>query len=177
MNDRLYQNQILFLNFHGFFGSEMIRKIVTKYCFRFVFLIILHFFQKCNLFFRNCLDFFPVLCYARKQEHLFWQNTGGFYERKNRSFGSFLSCLYKKTRYTGSFHSMRYLLALKDGQISATIYPGPYCFEVTPDDEKETKLFEYSPEGLTETVDWLNQRYDEFYREKDSILTGDESLQ
>ena len=66
---------------------------------------------------------------------------------------------------------------LKDGQISATIYPGPYCFEVTPDDEKETKLFEYSPEGLTETVDWLNQRYDEFYREKDSILTGDESLQ
>lgn len=71
MNDRLYQNQILLLNFHGFFGSEMIRKIVTKYCFRFVFLIILHFFQKCNLFFRNCLDFFPVLCYARKQEHLF----------------------------------------------------------------------------------------------------------
>ena len=70
--------------------------------------------------------------------------------------GVFSLAYIKKTRYTGSFHSMRYLLALKDGQISATIYPGPYCFEVTPDDEKETKLFEYSPEGLTETVDWLN---------------------
>ena len=91
--------------------------------------------------------------------------------------GVFSLAYIKKTRYTGSFHSMRYLLALKDGQISATIYPGPYCFEVTPDDVKETNLFEYSPEGLNETVDWLNQRYDEFYREKDSILTGDESLQ
>lgn len=42
---RLYQNQILFLNFPGFFGSEMIRKIVTKYCFRFVFLSYYTFFK------------------------------------------------------------------------------------------------------------------------------------
>ena len=72
---------------------------------------------------------------------------------------------------------MRYLLALKDGQISATIYPGPYCFEVTPTMKRKPSFSNIPPEGLTETVDWLNQRYDEFYREKDSILTGDESLQ
>ena len=47
-----------FLNFHGFFGSEMIRKIVTKYCFRFCFSYHTTLFQKCNLFFHNCLDFF-----------------------------------------------------------------------------------------------------------------------
>ena len=91
--------------------------------------------------------------------------------------GVFSLAYIKKSRYTGSFHSMRYLLDLKDGQISATIYPGPYCFEVTPEEEKETAFFEYSPEGLTETVAWLNQRYDELYREKDNALTGEEPIQ
>lgn len=91
--------------------------------------------------------------------------------------GVFSLAYIKKSRYTGSFHSMRYLLELKDGQIAATIYPGPYCFEITPDDEKETAFFEYSPEGLNETVAWLNQCYDERYREKDTLLTGDETIQ
>lgn len=91
--------------------------------------------------------------------------------------GVFSLAYIKKSRYTGSFHSMRYVLDLKDGQISATIYPGPYCFEVTPDEEKETEFFEYSPEGLEATIAWMNHRYDELYREKDSILTGDEALQ
>ena len=40
--------------------------------------------------------------------------------------GVFSLAYIKKTRYTGSFHSMRYLLALKDGQISATIVANSY---------------------------------------------------
>ena len=83
--------------------------------------------------------------------------------------GMFSLGFIKKSRYTGSFHSMRYLLDTVDGKISATIYPGPYCFEATPDDQKETAFFEFSSDGLAETVAWLNQRYRESFRPGETI--------
>lgn len=86
--------------------------------------------------------------------------------------GVFSLAFIKKSRYTGSFHNMRYLLDMVDGKISATIYPGPYCFEATPTEQKETKFFEFSPEGLTETVAWLNQRYEETFLRKDYPKEG-----
>ena len=36
-------------------------------------------FPKMQSFFRICLDFFPDLCYSRKQMRTFVLNTGGFY--------------------------------------------------------------------------------------------------
>lgn len=77
--------------------------------------------------------------------------------------GMFSLSYIKKSRYTGSFRNMRYLLDMTDGKISATIYPGPYCFEATPREQMETQYFEFSPEGLEKTVQWLNQRYKEAF--------------
>ena len=54
------------------------------------------------------------ICFDKIQE--------AFMNEKIDLSGVFSLAYIKKTRYTGSFHSMRYLLALKDGQISATIY-------------------------------------------------------
>lgn len=70
----------------------------------------------------------------------------------------------KKERFTGSCRKMRYMLCMEEGKIKAIVYPGPYCFEATPEEEKETEFFEASPEGLERAVDWLNQMYQEKYR-------------
>ena len=56
---------------------------------------------------------------------------------------------------------MRYVLDLEEGKIKAVVYPGPYCFEATPIEEMEIGYFDFSDEGLEQTVEWLNQRYEE----------------
>ena len=70
----------------------------------------------------------------------------------------------KKERFTGSCKKMRYMLCMEEGQIKATIYPGPYCFEMTPDEKKESEFFDASTDGLGMAVDWLNQMYREKYQ-------------
>lgn len=80
----------------------------------------------------------------------------------------------KKSRFTGSYQGMRYLLqkkereeAAQDGEpvrtgavLEAVIWPEPYNFEATEAKEKHGKDFVFSGEGLWEAVDWLNQEYE-----------------
>ena len=51
----------------------------------------------------------------------------------------------KKEPFSGSHQGMRYLLAADNGRDSTTftayVYPEPWCFEETPDDEKESASF------------------------------------
>lgn len=75
--------------------------------------------------------------------------------------GMFSLGLVKKERFCGSHRGMRYMLCTEDGQLKANIYPEPYCWEATPDEQKESKLFELSQEGAEEAVDWLNQVFRE----------------
>ena len=46
----------------------------------------------------------------------------------------------KKEPFSGSHHGMRYLMNGDDGKNSTTftvwVYPEPWCFEQTPDEEK-----------------------------------------
>ena len=41
------------------------------------------------------------------------------------------------------------------------IYPEPYCFEKTPEEEKQAKEFPFTNEGFDEAVAWMNQEYEE----------------
>lgn len=41
-------------------------------------------------------------------------------------------------------------------KLKATIWPGPFSFENTDDDKKQSKLEEFSEEGLQALVDWMN---------------------
>ena len=43
--------------------------------------------------------------------------------------------------------------------LKTTIWPQPFCFDKTPDEKKSEKTFEFSPEGLAQAVNWLNDRY------------------
>lgn len=72
-----------------------------------------------------------------------------------------LSILFlKKEPYTGSFHGMRYRLSKNDDQLKACIYPEPYCFEATKEEEKTWKDFDFSPEGLHAALAWIEESYE-----------------
>lgn len=73
--------------------------------------------------------------------------------------------IIKKEDFTGSLKGMRYRLSLKKGEtpedtcIEVTIWPQPYGYAKTPDEEKEIKEFPFSEEGRVQVVDWLNEQY------------------
>ena len=78
--------------------------------------------------------------------------------------GMFSLALVKKERFCGSHGKMRYMLCTEDGKLKANIYPEPYCWEATPDEQKEAEFFEFSDEGIQSAVEWLNRMYCEKYR-------------
>lgn len=87
----------------------------------------------------------------------------------------------KKEPFTGSFHGMRYRIEkaeipLENASeenadtenkkkpetqtvLKTFIWPQPFCFDKTPDEQKSEKSFEFTSEGLAQAVDWLNERY------------------
>lgn len=70
----------------------------------------------------------------------------------------------KKEPFSGSHNGMRYYMIGDDGKNSSTfsvyVYPEPWCFEQTPDEEKEHKSFPLSEEGIDQAVSWLRERYE-----------------
>lgn len=73
--------------------------------------------------------------------------------------GMFSLALVKKERFCGSFKTMRYMMCTEDGKIKAAVYPEPYCWEATPDEQKEYEYFEASEEGVEKATAWLNRMY------------------
>ncbi|SHK19774.1 hypothetical protein [Hespellia stercorisuis] len=67
----------------------------------------------------------------------------------------------KKFPHTGSYEGMRYYIkSLDKGEsVTAFVYPEPYCFENTADEEKTSQAFPFTAEGMDELVEWLNQQY------------------
>lgn len=83
---------------------------------------------------------------------------------------------YKKLGFSGSHKGMRYLLRKstekvqemgKNGEqeetsvdyLEAVIWPQPFNFEVTPEDEKQAKQFPFTDEGILLAIEWLNGQY------------------
>lgn len=65
----------------------------------------------------------------------------------------------KKSRFTGSYQGMRYLLEKRDEALAAVIWPEPYNFATTADDKKHENSFSFDPEGIRQAVVWLNAEY------------------
>lgn len=71
---------------------------------------------------------------------------------------------YKKEKFTGSYLGMCYLIKKeKDTNetdiFRATVWPGPYNFETTPDNEKISADFPFTKEGKQKVADWLNEQW------------------
>lgn len=55
-----------------------------------------------------------------------------------------------------------------EDQFEAVVYPEPYCFEATPDENKVKNTFPFTEEGRESVVNWLNDQYDSRKAEWDS---------
>lgn len=80
----------------------------------------------------------------------------------------------KKSKFTGSFRGMRYRLekvevetepagegteAKTEAFLRTTFWEGPYSYDATPEEKKEYREFPFSEQGILETVDWLNEMW------------------
>lgn len=70
----------------------------------------------------------------------------------------------KKEPFSGSHNGMRYLFRGDDGKNSTTftvfIYPEPWCFEQTPEDQIEQENFPLSEEGMDLAIAWLLEKFE-----------------
>ena len=69
----------------------------------------------------------------------------------------------KKTAFTGCHQGMRYRLEEavdQDGgkKLRCTVWPEPFNFFKTPEEEKETKEFAFEEDGVADAVAWMNER-------------------
>lgn len=64
-----------------------------------------------------------------------------------------------KECYSGSHDGMRYYLTKGDDEIKACVYPEPWCFEKTPEENKTWKTFDFSSDGLNEALAWMDEAY------------------
>ena len=71
---------------------------------------------------------------------------------------------YKKEKFTGSYKGMRYLVKKEKDDAEndifrATVWPGPYNFSTTPDDQKISATFPFTEEGRQQAGDWMNEQW------------------
>lgn len=69
--------------------------------------------------------------------------------------------LLKKSRFTGSYKSLRYILERqsdeeKGERLAAVFWIGENCYDATPQEEKTTQWFPFDEEGLKAAQEWLN---------------------
>lgn len=68
----------------------------------------------------------------------------------------------KKTEYTGSHQGMRYRLAGISGEegkkLMVWVWKEPFNFVTTPEEQKQHEVFDFSEDGVTDAVAWMNDR-------------------
>ncbi|MCM1235607.1 MAG: GNAT family acetyltransferase [Ruminococcus flavefaciens] len=70
---------------------------------------------------------------------------------------------FKKSEFTGCHRGMRYRLEGAQGAegekvLRCTVWPEPFNFLTTPDEEKESGEFSFDEDGVTDAVAWMNDR-------------------
>ena len=54
-----------------------------------------------------------------------------------------------------------------EGQyLLATVWPGPYNYDHTEEEKKESRQFSFDNEGLAHVVAWLNEIWEQKWKEK-----------
>lgn len=75
----------------------------------------------------------------------------------------------KKTEFTGCHQGMRYRLegiagGDEEKRLKCTVWPEPFSFFRTPEEEKESAEFPFDEDGVVDAVAWMNDR---LFAEKD----------
>lgn len=68
----------------------------------------------------------------------------------------------KKEPFSGSHHGMRYYMCADEEKEHFTtyIYPEPWAYEKTPEEEKQSAVFPITEEGMDAAVCWLLEQYE-----------------
>lgn len=69
----------------------------------------------------------------------------------------------KKTEFTGCHKGMRYRLegavgAEGDKKLKCTVWPEPFNYFKTPEDQKESEMFLFEEDGIVDAIAWMNDR-------------------
>lgn len=71
----------------------------------------------------------------------------------------------KKEMFTGSYKGMRFRMEKAQEQdtdvLAVTVWPEPYGYDATPEEQKERILLSFDSDGIAKGVDWLNEKYQE----------------
>lgn len=74
----------------------------------------------------------------------------------------------KKTEFTGCHRGMRYRLegitVEGEKKLLVTVWPEPFNYFKTPEEEKERAEFTFDEDGVVDAVAWMNDR---LFQEKD----------
>ena len=66
----------------------------------------------------------------------------------------------KKTEYTACHQGMRYRLEMvvveEQKKLKATVWPEPFNFFMTPEEEKESSIFSFDEDGIVDAIGWMN---------------------
>lgn len=66
----------------------------------------------------------------------------------------------KKLEYSGSHQGMRYRLEKVEDEegkkLLVTIWPEPFNFITTPEEEKTRATFSFDEDGVTDAIGWMN---------------------
>ncbi len=68
----------------------------------------------------------------------------------------------KKTEFTGSHQGLRYRLQCISAEdkksLMVYVWPEPFNFVTTPDEQKQHEVFDFSDDGIADAVAWMNDR-------------------
>lgn len=74
---------------------------------------------------------------------------------------------------TGDHHGMRYRIKRTgdkpDFSLTASVWPEPFSYDVTPKEKITEKVFAYSEDGRRLAIDWLIEQYTERKEEWDKV--------
>ncbi len=70
------------------------------------------------------------------------------------------------TPFYGSYHNMRYCL-MREGEkpdfsLVTIVWPEPYSFSDTKEDEKTKETFSFDEDGYDKAIEWLNAQHKKF---------------
>lgn len=67
---------------------------------------------------------------------------------------------YNKSPFTGSNNGIRFRIdkieVNEETKLKLTVWPEPFAFDHTPEDQKTSQVFDFSEEGLLNITDYIN---------------------
>lgn len=72
----------------------------------------------------------------------------------------------KKEKFTGSHRGMRFRMEKVEMEgeenlrLKVTVWPEPYGYDATPQEEKMEVLLGFDGDGLKKGVDWVNEQFE-----------------